>query len=658
VAANGGTVTVDFAVEIQRANAGITEVVKHLKGFEKQLESLNKTSQQRIKQVEDRFGGLEKVAKRAAQAFSVAVVTNFVKEAANAAIELGRTADKLGTTTEAMSAFQLVGKEAGVSLQQTNKLLLEAQKRLGETAAGTGEAGKFLKKLGLDVSELQRLAPDELFATYADALAKVGEKSEQLAVSEKLMGESAIEAFAIIQGGREALDEARRFTERFSLALDRVDTKQLEQARVAMDRLGAISTSAAQRFALGLAPFIEAFSRTIQETTGSTEGLTAAGSILGATLVTAFELSANAVRVLQAGLLGLAGLTNNALAYVNELIIRGGAALTAFSNPTLLFNPAFQADVNKAVEATTGLLRASADENFRQAEEALKKIKSIQQIQEGIVAILESSRDKAERAVSNQAAVVPGNLTLQDPIGLTLEQQFEINNELARESAAEQASIARELTSDIEAELKKRIDAEHKAAAIIYERVLEGEAAIRQAKAQTADLAIGLLQALGAKNKAFAIAAIVLEKAIAIQRLLVQNRIAAELAFASQLIPGVPTSLATATAAKAAVLAQGYISAGLIAATGALQIADVTSGGGRSPVGTALNPAFVATSPGSAGQPGATSQRTLQLVFNGPVFNSEQTKRYIVEAIREAVDESDVIIIGPGSRQAQELVGG
>jgi hypothetical protein len=656
--ASAGTVTVDFAVEIQKANAGVVKVVDQLKGLEKQIASLNKTSERNLKQVEDRFGGLEKAAKRAAQAFSVVALTSFVKEAANAAIELGRTADKLGITTEAMSAFQLVGSEAGVSLQQTNKLLLEAQKRLGETAAGTGEAGKFLKKLGLNVSELQRLRPDELFATYADALSRVTEKSEQLAVSEKLMGESAIEAFAIIQGGRGALDDARRFTERFAIALDRVDTKQLEQASASINRLGLISRTSAQRFALGLAPFVEEFSRQVQDLTGSTEGLTAAGSILGATLVTAFELSANAVRTLQAGVLGLAGFVNQALAFVNELIIRSGAALATFSNPSLLFNPVFKEDVNKAVEATTSVLRASAAENFKQAEESLRKIKSIQQIQEGIVSIMEASRQRAEQAVAAQAATAGGGLTIQDPLGLTLQDRADAANEVAREAAAEQARIERELTTEIEAELKKRTDAYHKAVGNIYQRVLDGEKAIRDAKAHTTDLAVNFLQALGSKNKAFAIAAIVLEKAVAIQRLLIQNQIAAELAFASQLIPGVPASLATATAAKASVLLQGRISAGLIAATGALQIADVTSGGGRSPAGSALNPAFVTPAQSGSQVVGADSQRAIQIVVANNVGFDQRVMDQIIAGIREAADDRDVIIFGPDSRQAREIVGG
>jgi hypothetical protein len=655
--ASAGTVTVDFAVEIQKANAGITQVVGQLKGFEKQIEALNRTAEKRVKQVEDRFSSLDKIVRRATQAFSAALITSFVKEAADAASALGKTADKLGLTTEAMRAFQIVGSEAGVSLEQTNKLLLEAQKRLGETAAGTGEAGKFLKKLGLNVSELQRLRPDELFATYADALSRVTEKSEQLAVSEKLMGESAIEAFAIIQGGRAALDDAREFVERFGIALDRVDTKQIEQANVQISRLGIISRSAGQQFALGIAPFVQEVSRRIQEATGSTEAFAEAGRIAGAILLVAMDSISNAVNLARAAFYGLAASIQSAFA---DLVSNAIRAAELIRNPNFFFIPEFQKKLAEGIENATAGLRASADLNLSKAQQALSEIKSIQQIQDGIVVAMEASRQRAEQAVADQAATQQGGgLTIQDPLALTLQDRADAANEVARESAAEQARIERQLTSEIEAEHKKRIDAQHKAAEIIYDRILQGEAAVRASKAQTADLAVGLLQALGAKNKAFAIAAIVFEKVIAIQRLLFHNRIAAELAFASQLIPGIPATLATATAAKAAVLTQGYISAGLIAATGALQIADVTSGGGRSPVGSALNPGFVTTPAGSGGTPvGATSQSSIQVIISNNVGFDQRVMDQIIAGIRVAADDRDVIIFGPESRQAREIVGG
>lgn len=640
--ASAGTVNVDFTATTLR--------------FVQQLKEVNSS----VKGVETGLGKLKDVAQTALGVLGVGALGAFIKSAANAADELGKTADKVGLTTKQLKAFQIAAAEAGVGLEQANKLLTESQKRLGEAAAGTGEAAKYIKLLGLNVEELQKLSPDQLFRTYSEAINGLANRSEQLAAANALMGRSAQESFALIQGGAPALDEAAEFTERLGLALDRVDIKQIEAANDSFGRLAIITQSAAQQFSSGLAPFVEDFSLGVVQATGNLNALSDAGRITGATLVTAFEISLNAMRSLQSAFFGLAGFVNKTWADLNEIIIRGSAIL---ANPSFLFNPALRDQLDRAVEASTGSIRASAEANFQAAEESLGKIKSIAQIQEGIVNALESSRARAEAAVAAQAAQVEaakaGGLTLGDgSIGLDQQQQFDIANEAAKAAAEQQKAIFREVTQAFTAELDRRNEAERDAAAARVDLNLRAEQAILDTKVTTQNAALGLLQALGAKNKAFAIAAIVFEKALAIQRLLMQNTIAAELAYASQLIPGVPASIATATAAKASVLAQGRLAAGLIAATGALQIADVTSGGGRAPIGSALNPGYVTTSPDVAQQYGAESQSAIQVIVTGNFGVDDRVIDKIAAGLREAADGRDVIIFGPGSRQAQEILGG
>lgn len=641
--ANGGTVTVDFAATTLR--------------FVQQLKEVNTN----VKGVKDGLDDLKSVAQKALGVLGVGALGAFIKSAADAADELGKAADKIGLTTQQLKSFQIAAAEAGVSLEQANKLLTEAQKRLGEAAMGTGEASKYIKALGLSVSELQRLSPDQLFRTYAEAINGLANRSEQLAAANALMGRSAQESFALIQAGAPALDEAAEFTERLGLALDRVEIKQIEAANDSFGRLAIITQSVAQQFASGLAPYIEDFSRRIVDATGNVNFFADAGRLVGATLVTGFEISRNAVLSLQAALYGMAAFVNQTLASINELVIRGGAAA---ANPASIFNPVFQEKLNQAVEATTGGLRASVQANLQGAEESLRKIKSLEDIQNQIVAALESSRARAEEAVAATAAQASaaqaGGLTLGGggAFGLSLQEQFDISNAAARAAAEEQKKIFKEVSDFAMAELERRNEAESSAAAYRVDLNRRAEEAILNTKLTTQNAALGLLQALGAKNKAFAIAAIVLEKALAIQRLLIQNQIAAELAFASQLIPGVPASLATAGAAKAAVLAQGRLAAGLIAATGALQIADVTSGGGRAPIGSALNPGYVTTSPVESQTYGAESQRAVQVIISGNVGFDQRVIDQLITGIRDATDGRDVILFGPESRQAQELLGG
>jgi hypothetical protein len=171
----------------------------------------------------------------------------------------------------------------------------------------------------------------------------------------------------------------------------------------------------------------------------------------------------------------------------------------------------------------------------------------------------------------------------------------------------------------------------------------DAQSRIRATREQTIETSLAALQLFGARSKTWA----KIHKAASIVEALRNTYVGVTKALAQGGFWGI--------AQAAAVGALGF------AQVNAIRSSDngvpFTSTGGAA-LGSSVNPVFTRDDAESGTQQGSSSQRTVQLVFNGPVFNSQETKRYIVDAVREAVDDSDVIIIGPGSRQAQELVGG
>ncbi len=159
---------------------------------------------------------------------------------------------------------------------------------------------------------------------------------------------------------------------------------------------------------------------------------------------------------------------------------------------------------------------------------------------------------------------------------------------------------------------------------------------------------INLLQFMAQKSKAAAIALIAVNKAMAIREALNNTAVAATMALRS--VP-YPANIAAAAHVKTL----GAIQVGLIAASGALEIGSVGSGGGGPAVspGTPNNPIYTRQDEGA--QPGAESQRALQVVFAGPVYGMDDFKDQLVGMIREEVDGRDVVMFSGSSRQAQEL---
>jgi len=160
--------------------------------------------------------------------------------------------------------------------------------------------------------------------------------------------------------------------------------------------------------------------------------------------------------------------------------------------------------------------------------------------------------------------------------------------------------------------------------------------------------AIGFLHLLGARSKTAAKAAFIFEKAKAIAEAIISTQAAAAKALA---VYG-PTPIGFGAAAAA--IAFGAARVAIIAAT-AIEGVNQISGGAR--LGTPANPVFTNTQQGDETTFGASSKSAVQVIIANNVGFDQHVLDQIIEGIREATENRDVIIFGPDSLQAQQLVG-
>lgn len=551
-------------------------------------------------------------------AISGLALASFIRSSAQAADELGKAADRVGVTTDRLRAFRLAAEEAGVATSMLDKSLIEAQLRLGQAAAGTGEARKYLELLKLDTAELVRLRPDELFLRYADAIGGLRDESAQLAATNALFGESGRQLIELIRGGRPVIDEAQQAVTRLGLALNRVDTKQIEQANDSLGRLQAVTSAVGQNITAALAPLVSAFVDSLLQSGLSVDDLRAKFDKMVAVGYFGFQTLRNGAKSLEAAFFDVAA--------------SGARVLQALTFGDLSQSFATSVQVNSDL-----------------AKAALNEVRSFAQISDQYIALLESNRARAEASVAAQQAAVAsrqaGGVALGTPAGSNVFSDSEVDAIIKAET--EKARAREETWAQFDAEfISRRKEAQVLAGQQQLEAVIASEQAIHAARAQTANLAVGLLQAVAGRSKAAAVAAIVLGKGLAIAQT-IQSTSAAVMRAYAELGP----IAGSAAAAKIALL--GKVQVGLIAATGLGQIASLGSGGAS--IGTPANPVFTQNN-GDQPQAGASGQNVLQVVFAGPVFNTADTRRFIAEAIREETDR-DVIIINQRSAQAQALQG-
>jgi hypothetical protein len=173
-------------------------------------------------------------------------------------------------------------------------------------------------------------------------------------------------------------------------------------------------------------------------------------------------------------------------------------------------------------------------------------------------------------------------------------------------------------------------------------------AAITSMQMNTWALAAELIQQFAGKSKAAAIAVIAIQKALAIAQVVMNTQVAVMRGYA-ELGP----VAGTANALRMETLQA--IQIGLIAATGLAQASQVGSGGAS--VGSPANPLNTTSTAGRQFNTPTPPSVMLNLTVNGHILDTQEfTDTILVPALKDAIDNRDVTIIGANSRQAANLV--
>ena len=225
-----------------------------------------------VKRVEKSMGGLDRVANQVSKSIGAmipAVTLGAVSALISKNLELqssfGRLRDRLGFTTESLSAIKFQLEANDVSFQSATIGLQRFVRGLGEAAGGTGAAVGALKTLGLVSTELVEMAPDKAFLKTVDALSKVDNKSQQVLLTMQLFGAENVKLLQTMQDGAKGFEDAADQAERFGAVITDDMANAAINARGQFDLLALASTGAANQLTAFFTPVISALAREIVE---------------------------------------------------------------------------------------------------------------------------------------------------------------------------------------------------------------------------------------------------------------------------------------------------------------------------------------------------------------------------------------------------------
>ena len=235
----GGSIVVNLIARTEAFTKGIKASKYRIRQLEK--------ATQRTMMIVRRFGMI-------AAGVAIGGMTVLVKKSMQTIDEIAKLSDRIGTSTEFLSAFGHEATLAGTSAAQFNKSLEMFVRRMGEAAQGTGEAQRGMEKLGLSAEHLLSITTEDAFLEVAEGIRQLETQAEKAAAAYQFFGRSGAQMLNLLEGD---LSQVQARAEELGITFDRKMAAGVERANDAMANMKMAVNGIANSMAISLAPMIE-----------------------------------------------------------------------------------------------------------------------------------------------------------------------------------------------------------------------------------------------------------------------------------------------------------------------------------------------------------------------------------------------------------------
>lgn len=169
---------------------------KSKNAFNSVNKSLNNTQQ-----------SMGKIKGALAAAFSVGIITNFMRQTLELADTIGKTADSIGVSTTFLQKYQFAAEQSGLTQEEFNKGMMNFTKMVGQASIRTTEAGRTLEKLGIKLKDVDgnTRKTEDVFVDLFEALDGVGSEFKKNAILADLFGRAGVKLSVMGKDGSDAM---------------------------------------------------------------------------------------------------------------------------------------------------------------------------------------------------------------------------------------------------------------------------------------------------------------------------------------------------------------------------------------------------------------------------------------------------------------------
>lgn len=221
-----------------------------------------------------------------------------VKSQIDAADAAGKMAQKIGISTEALSAYMVAAKLSDVSNEQLKVGFQQLSKNQADFVRGTGEAADGFLALGITVDQVKAANGDtaKIFDLVAGKLAQFEDGANKTAIAMKLLGRSGADLIPLVN----SLEETKGKAAELGAIIDKDTAKAAEKFNDTMTEVSISIQAMGLVIAKDLLPILQSVSTALADAARGAQQFSLVGAIVKTVFETIVVLGAEVLFIIEA----------------------------------------------------------------------------------------------------------------------------------------------------------------------------------------------------------------------------------------------------------------------------------------------------------------------------------------------------------------------
>jgi len=171
--------------------------------------------------------------------------------------KLAKMSSRTGISVEALSELGYAAEQSGADLETLEGGVRKMQKFLVDAAQGSKAATSTLSDMGLQLSDMGRLTPDQQFELLADRISKIQDPAIRAATAMEVFGKTVTSLLPMFQDGAKGIEELKQQARDLGLVISTEDAKAAESFGDTLDDLWKVMKSGVFAIGAALAPLLQ-----------------------------------------------------------------------------------------------------------------------------------------------------------------------------------------------------------------------------------------------------------------------------------------------------------------------------------------------------------------------------------------------------------------